>query len=384
MTTLLIRCPHKPFATDSESWNLEDLLFSYGFLNRNHFQSTSNLESCPVADKVIAIMPSIDVRLTLLKLPSISTKKIQQVLPMLLEEELLSPASATEIKILPPIAGLLNEQRVVSMIDQQWLQWISQKLSLLNCEKIQLISEGMLLPSDPFATFFTSNEQYQIYTVKKNETDIVSWSQLTNDAPIHFGEQGTLKEMTWDVLQSGLLTEQKTYEYINLLPKSFLDLRKNNRTEMHHWVSPDLWQEPFKWVKYLSCTMLFCYFSYFLFLIWQDRQWQDVLYRSTGYVITSNSTYPNKLSELVNEECRATHKNNESCSADFERLLMALQKELGNQSLDSLKSLEYNSQGLVVELSNSGMMNTQIKNDAIVRIDAGHLLVTPFVKTTHD
>ena len=384
MTTLLIRCPHKPFATDSESWNLEDLLFSYGFLNRNHFQSTSNLESCPVADKVIAIMPSIDVRLTLLKLPSISTKKIQQVLPMLLEEELLSPASATEIKILPPIAGLLNEQRVVSMIDQQWLQWISQKLSLLNCEKIQLISEGMLLPPDPFATFFTSNEQYQIYTVKKNETDIVSWSQLTNDAPIHFGEQGTLKEMTWDVLQSGLLTEQKTYEYINLLPKSFLELRKNSRTEMHHWVSPDLWQEPFKWVKYLSCTMLFCYFSYFLFLIWQDRQWQDVLYRSTGYVITSNSTYPNKLSELVNEECRATHKNNESCSADFERLLMALQKELGNQSLDSLKSLEYNSQGLVVELSNSGMMNTQIKNDAIVRIDAGHLLVTPFVKTTHD
>ena len=384
MTTLLIRCPHKPFATDSESWNLEDLLFSYGFLNRNHFQSTSNLESCPVADKVIAIMPSIDVRLTLLKLPSISTKKIQQVLPMLLEEELLSPASATEIKILPPIAGLLNEQRVVSMIDQQWLQWISHKLSLLNCEKIQLISEGMLLPSDPFATFFTSNEQYQIYTVKKNETDIVSWSQLTNDAPIHFGEQGTLKEMTWDVLQSGLLTEQKTYEYINLLPKSFLDLRKNNRTEMHHWVSPDLWQEPFKWVKYLSCTMLFCYFSYFLFLIWQDRQWQDVLYKSTGYVITSNSTYPNKLSELVNEECRATHKNNESCSADFERLLIALQKELGNQSLDSLKSLEFNAQGLVVELSNPGMMNIQIKNDAIVRIDAGHLLVTPFAKTTHD
>ena len=384
MTTLLIRCPHKPFATDSESWNLEDLLFSYGFLNRNHFQSTSNLESCPVADKVIAIMPSIDVRLTLLKLPSISTKKIQQVLPMLLEEELLSPASATEIKILPPIAGLLNEQRVVSMIDQQWLQWISHKLSLLNCEKIQLISEGMLLPSDPFATFFASNEQYQIYTVKKNETDIVSWSQLTNDAPIHFGEQGTLKEMTWDVLQSGLLTEQKTYEYINLLPKSFLDLRKNNRTEMHHWVSPDLWQEPFKWVKYLSCTMLFCYFSYFLFLIWQDRQWQDVLYKSTGYVITSNSTYPNKLSELVNEECRATHKNNESCSADFERLLIALQKELGNQSLDSLKSLEFNAQGLVVELSNPGMMNIQIKNDAIVRIDAGHLLVTPFAKTTHD
>jgi hypothetical protein len=64
--------------------------------------------------------------------------------------------------------------------------------------------------------------------------------------------------------------------------------------------------------------------------------------------------------------------------------LIALQKELGNQSLDSLKSLEFNSQGLAVELSSPGMMNTQIKNDAIVRIDAGHLLVTPFVKTTHD
>jgi hypothetical protein len=384
MTTLIIRCPHKPFATDSESWNLEDLLFSYGFLNRDHFQATSNLESCPVADKVIAIMPSIDVRLSLLKLPSISTKKIQQVLPMLLEEELLSQPSATEVKILPPFFDQLNEQRVVSMIDQHWLQWISHKLSLINCEKIQLISEGLLLPSDPSSTFFTSHDQYQIYTVKRNDTDIVSWAQQKNDIPIQFGEQVHLKEMTWEVLQNGLLTEKKTYEYINFLPRSFLELRKNNRTEMHHWFSAHLWQEPFKWVKYLSCTILICYFSYFLFLIWQDRQWQDVLYKSTGYVISSNSAYPNKLSELVNEECRATHKNNESCSADFERLLMVLQKELGNQSLDSLKSLEFTSQGLVVELSNPVMMNTQIKNNAIVRIDAGRLLVTPFAKTSHD
>jgi hypothetical protein len=63
---------------------------------------------------------------------------------------------------------------------------------------------------------------------------------------------------------------------------------------------------------------------------------------------------------------------------------MVLQKELGNQSLDSLKSLEFTAQGLVVELSNPGMVNTQIKNDAIVRIDAGRLLVTPFAKTSHD
>jgi hypothetical protein len=384
MTTLIIRCPHKPFATNSESWNVEDLQFSYGFSNRNHFQTTSNLESCPVADKVIAILPSIDVRLTLLKLPAISSKKMQQVLPMLLEEELLSPSSSTEVKILPPIASLINDQRVVSIIDQQWLLWISQQLSLLNCEKIQLISEGLLLPSDPSTSFFSKNEQYYIYTVKKNETDIVSWAQLKNDVPIHFDGQGHLKEITWELLQNGLLTEQRVYEYINFLPRSFLELRKNNRTEMHHWYSAQLWQEPFKWVKYLSCTILFCYLSYFLFLIWQDRQWQDVLYKSTGYVITSNSPYPNKLSELVNEECRATHKNNESCSADFERLLMTLQKELGNQSLDSLKSLEFNSQGLIVELSNPGMMNKQIKNDAIVRIDEGHLLVTPFAKSKHD
>ena len=384
MTTLIIRCPHKPFATNSESWNVEDLQFSYGFSNRNHFQTTSNLESCPVADKVIAILPSIDVRLALLKLPAISSKKMQQVLPMLLEEELLSPSSSTEVKILPPIASLINDQRLVSIIDQQWLLWISQQLALLNCEKIQLISEGLLLPSDPSTSFFSQNEQYQIYTVKKNETDIVSWAQLKNDVPIHFDEQGHLKEITWELLQNGLLTEQRVYEYINFLPRSFLELRKNNRTEMHHWYSAQLWQEPFKWVKYLSCTILFCYLSYFLFLIWQDRQWQDVLYKSTGYVITSNSPYPNKLSELVNEECRATHKNNESCSADFERLLMTLQKELGDQSLDSLKSLEFNSQGLIVELSNPRMMNKQIKNDAIVRIDEGHLLVTPFAKSKHD
>lgn len=384
MTTLIIRCPHKPFTSSSESWNIEDLSFSYGFSNRDHFQTTSNLESCPVADKVIAIIPSIDVRLTTLKLPSISSKKMQQVLPMLLEEELLSQATKTELKILPPMAGLLNDQRVVSIIDQQWLLWISQQLSQLNCEKIQLISEGLLLPADASTTYFTSNEQYQIYTIKNNDTDIVSWVQFNNDAPIHFGGRSHFKEISSEALQKGLISEKKTYEFINFLPRSFSELRKNSRTEVQHWLSSHLWQEPFTWAGYFSCTILFCYFSYFLFLIWQDRQWQDVLYKSTGYVITSNSPYPNKLSELVHEECLATHKNNEHCSADFEKLLITLQKELGNQSQDAIKNLEFNSRGLIVELTNPGIVNPLIKNDAIVLIDAGRLLVTPFAKTTND
>jgi Type II secretion system (T2SS), protein L len=384
MTTLIIRCPNKPFTSGPDSWVNEELVFSYGFLNRNHFQSTSDLKVCPVSEKVIAIMPSIDVRMVLLKLPTISQKKLQQVLPMLLEDELLSQVGNTDIKVLPPFGEHLNDQRIVSIVDQEWLLWISQKLAGLNCEKIQLIPEGILLPTDPTTTFFTHDEHYKICTVRKSTTEIIAWVQPKDDAPLNWGQQNQLKEISWEFLQNSLEVEQKNYAYINLLPRYFSDLRKNNQVEMQHWSSAQLWEVPLKWVKYVVSTMIICYFSYFLFLMWQDRQWQEVLQKSASAVLVSDLSYKNKLTKLVKEECEASHKNNEYCSMDFESLLIQLQKELGNQSQDAIKSIEFNAGVLTVELNRPDLANLQWQNNLIKRMDATHLQVFSYAKSDHE
>ena len=89
MASLFIRCPTRPVKVNPEDWSSEDLYFSWSFINDPELNAVLDLDACPVAEEVVATIPGIDVRLIELKVPSVSNKKISQLLPMMLEDELL-------------------------------------------------------------------------------------------------------------------------------------------------------------------------------------------------------------------------------------------------------------------------------------------------------
>jgi hypothetical protein len=388
---LIIRCPVRPVAYDAEDWSSQDLYFSWAPSTDTDFKKVLDLDALPVADSVLAIIPGIDVRLTELKVPAVSNKKIIQLLPMLIEDELLSSVSDTSLQLLPPMLNQSPELRLVSVINRDWLLWLSQKLAVINCEQIQLIPESILLPASDSVVYVEQEDTTHFYTSKKSATDIICWSQPATEpllATDPLSPEPELLALTAPLLMRGVALEKKSYEAINVLPDAFFDFRRESQSELQHWLSRDLWQVPLKWAKYASLTLCVSYLCYFLTLVWQDQQWAATLQDATNQVLSESGEDQASFTKLVNASCLAAHKNLENCRGDFERQLLALQDVLKNTPADALKGLEYSKKGLVFVLQESSLSNSQrqalAQEQAVQRLGSARFLLSPYANLAYD
>jgi hypothetical protein len=388
---LIIRCPVRPVAYDAEDWSSQDLYFSWAPSTDTDFKKVLDLDALPVADSVLAIIPGIDVRLTELKVPAVSNKKIIQLLPMLIEDELLSSVSDTSLQLLPPMLNQSPELRLVSVINRDWLLWLSQKLAVINCEQIQLIPESILLPASDSVVYVEQEDTTHFYTSKKSATDVICWSQPATEpllATDPLSPEPELLALTAPLLMRGVALEKKSYEAINVLPDAFFDFRRESQSELQHWLSRDLWQVPLKWAKYASLTLCVSYLCYFLTLVWQDQQWAATLQDATNQVLSESGEDQASFTKLVNASCLAAHKNLENCRGDFERQLLALQDVLKNTPPEALKGVEYSKKGLVFVLQESSLSNSQrqalAQEQAVERLGSARFLLSPYAQLAYD
>jgi len=391
MARLIIRCPNRPVAVRPEDWSTEDLYFSWGFSDDTGLQPALDLEACPVADEAIALLAGIDVRLIELQIPSVSSKKINQVLPLLLEDELLSAVGANHIQLLPPLTEQMPDRRLVSVVDHDWLLWLSKKLAVINCEKIQLIPESLLLTAHTSTIYFEQKDDTVFYSLKKSLKETVCWSQPASEQTILFkdaDEKCDLQEISFDLLRRGLITEKKVYEYVDLLATEFAGFRKNNSSELQHWSSPELWKYPVRWLGGLGFTLLLSYFCYLGVLVWQDHQWQKVIQKATNQILVHENINEPSFPLLVASSCLAAHKNHETCEGDFERMLIALQEMLGNIPPGGLKSVTYSKNGLAFELQDSVFSQAQqltlANNELVESIGPSHYLLKPYANLGYE
>jgi len=388
---LIIRCPIRPVAIDAEDWSAQDLYFSWAQNNEAEFEKVLDLDALPVADSVLVLIPGIDVRLTELKVPAVSTKKIQQILPMLIEDELLSSVADTNIQLLPHALTQSSDMRLVSVMNRDWLLWLSQKLAVLNCEQIQLIPESMLLPVSSSVVFFQQEDTTSFYTSKQSASDIVCWSQPAGEPVLAAEEhhaQPQLQELSASLLLREIATEKKSYESINLLPDEFYDFRRDSQSELQHWLSQDLWKVPLRWAKYATLTLCVSYLGYLFTLVWQDRQWEALLQSAANQVLSDRVDGQASFTRLVNASCLAAHKNLENCAGDLERQLLALQNVLKDTPPEALKSLEYSRKGLAFELQTSLLSNTQrlavLQDHSVQRMSPTRFLLSPYANLADD
>ena len=388
---LIIRCPVRPIAINAEDWSAQDLYFSWAQSNETDFEKVLDLDALPVADSVLVLIPGIDVRLTELKVPAVSTKKIQQILPMLIEDELLSSVADTNIQLLPHALSQSSDLRLVSVMSRDWLLWLSQKLAVLNCEQIQLIPESLLLQVSSSAVFFHQEDSLSFYTSKKSASNIVCWSQPAGEPVLATEEhhvQPQLQELSAALLLSGITTEKKSYELINLLPDEFYDFRRESQSELQHWLSRDVWTVPLRWAKYATLTLCVSYLGYILTLLWQDRQWEALLQSAANQVLSDRVDDQTSFTRLVNASCLAAHKNLENCDGDFERQLLALQHVLKDTPSEALRGLEYSKKGLAFELQTSLLSNNQrlaiLQDHSVNKISATRFLLSPYANLADD
>ena len=391
MASLIIRCPARPVASPAEDWSVQDLYFSWAYAGQGDFQRVIDLDLCPMAEHVIAIVPGIDVRILELKVPAVSTKKIIQILPMLIEDELLSTATDTSIQLLPPVVSSLPDRRLVSLINREWLLWLSVKLAATHCEKIQLIPESLLLPGLASTVFFHQEDATSFYTLKDSPYTFTCWSQPTTEPLLAIAEPShklELVEISDALLIKGVSSEIGHYEAINLLPQEFYEYRRARHSESLHWFSRDLWKSPLRWTRYATLTLCLSYACYFAVLVWQDWQWNTTLDKATQQVLSERVGQQVDFTRLVSASCDAAHRNLETCSGDFERLLPLLQRVLQDTPPEALKSLEYSKQGLIFELQESSLSTRQhlaiLKNYPVTRVDSARYLLRPYAGLAYD
>ena len=167
MSTLLIRCPFKPFAgtltgvagewsdlacAQRFEWCLvrdedrQNAALSSLVIPKSPMQSgIGSIDSMPYADEALVLMPTLDVRLIEAKVPLTSPKKLQAILPTLLEEYLLSGTASLHITALPPLAGKPAIERTLVAIDRVWLMWLTSQLEQLLTHRVRLIPDCLIL-----------------------------------------------------------------------------------------------------------------------------------------------------------------------------------------------------------------------------------------------
>jgi type II secretion system protein L len=167
MSTLLIRCPLKPFAGAftglAGEW--EDLACAQRFewclvedadalsssaTSTSAFMPTmqsgiGSIDSMPYADEALVLLPTLDVRLIETKVPLANPKKLQAILPTLLEEYVLSNTATLHISALPPVPGQPAMDRTLAAIDRAWFTWITGQLEGLLSNRVRLIPDCLLL-----------------------------------------------------------------------------------------------------------------------------------------------------------------------------------------------------------------------------------------------
>jgi type II secretion system protein L len=99
----------------------------------------------PYADEALVLLPTLDVRLIETKVPLANPKKLQAILPTLLEEYVLSNTATLHISALPPVPGQPAMDRTLAAIDRTWFTWITGQLEGVLSNRVRLIPDCLLL-----------------------------------------------------------------------------------------------------------------------------------------------------------------------------------------------------------------------------------------------
>jgi hypothetical protein len=285
----------------------------------------------PYADEVLVLLPTIDVRLIEAKVPLANAKKLQQILPNLIEEYVLTGAQSLAVQALPPMPGKPALQRVIALIDRAWFAWLTKQLEGLISQRVRLIPECLLLAipdsvnvSDVPSIAYQRIEQALILTRRTGLQLGVAWVERADN---HDGESINLPkvlqdssavEFSWSWLVPSAKqflkdnASSKSVNYsLNLLPKTFgreagkglsnlSNYLKRKRVDGNQvvsasatWIDPAIWRQPAQWSKYLIVSIVVGYLLHLGWLVVDNWRWGNQI-----EVLAAQSLTPSSIAKL--------------------------------------------------------------------------------------
>ena len=359
MSLLIIRCPLKPFSgsgspgDSAREWS--DLAcaerFEWCLVEEDGSQEIGigTPESMPYADEVLALLPTIDVRLIEAKVPLANAKKLQQILPNLIEEYVLTGAQSLAVQALPPVPGRPALQRVIALMDRAWLTWLTKQLEGLLSPRVRLIPECLLLndSESEVVNSVAPDVAYQriddsvLFTRRTGAQLGVAWVEKGLGAadermilPKALQDQ-TLLAFSWDwvvpsaqqFLKDSAVAKSANYA-LNLLPKTFrhesgkgisnlsqyLKRKRLNTTPSigagASWTDAAVWRQPLQWGKFLLVSVVFGYGLHLTWLVVDNWRWGNQM-----EVLAAQFLSPASIAKLNQEKAIGSNAYKENASA---------------------------------------------------------------------
>jgi len=390
MSLLIIHCPVRPLFEEvgaDADFNSQKEAFEWCLCETSTLHATIQstgtgaIESMPYADEALVLIQTLDVRLIEKKVPLVKAKKLQQVLPSLIEDELLGGTDNALIYALPPLVGKAGSERTLAVMNRAWFRWLAKELDSLLSPRVRMIPDCLILPlknttanqpeSPSSCLAFQRNDASIIYTWHQAEQIGVAWvedseaillpSQLEGIRPI---------EWSWGWMAPRAFAFSRNKEIanasLNLLladnlarkssKKSALPWFAHSENALQHrdsssisWLDHGLWLKPIRWAQYAMGSMILGVGIYTSWLAIDHWRWGRNMEISAAQFLTPetiNSIAQNKSTESITQAFTkqlTSEARNKGLPTDADFNAMAGKLQQLKTSLDkgSINKMEY-------------------------------------------
>ena len=430
MSTLLIRCPLKPFAGAftglAGEW--EDLACAQRFewclmedadalsLTSSLTASTlipimqsgiGSIDSMPYADEALVLLPTLDVRLIETKVPLANPKKLQAILPTLLEEYVLSNTATLHISVLPPVPGQPTMDRTLAAIDRAWFTWIAKQLEGLLSNRVRLIPDCLILSlvGDGPSLMHVREGDANVYCQRTGLQTGIAWaehcpqqkeeiaskgrdhnhnSDRTAPLPSHLGTTDAVPfSWAWaapsamNFLETNASSRAPNFA-LNLLPSGFKSsaggvarstTTGGNRSQGAGrnaiglaWVDPLTWQPALRWLGLGIATIALGFLVQLAWLGTSNWRWgqqmellaMQSLTPANMAKLSSGANQHEVLPVFLDQAIQTQRSQGAVTDADFASMATKLQQLSSVLNVQSLQQIQYSANAMEFEFKASG------------------------------
>lgn len=378
MSLLIIHCPVNPrtlskseaedldFAGPEESfrWCLAEVgnAADIQILREGH----GTLADLPFAEDALVLVPTVDVRLVHTRVPLITGRKLDALLPTLCEPHLLDQRTALRYQILPPIVGIPGTERTIAVTSESWMGWLHTQLSLIPVRRLTLIPDCFLLAAPTAGS--TSSEflidsihELRIIATREGLDWGTGWIELeestTQPLPSTSNETA-LHTWSWSWVVSRALAWKAEKLAINLIQQVAPKRKEKNRKAPTARWKPSipwaLWRTPLKLTVLVAAVYLVGGTLYLGTLQLSNWRWQKTLEETAKQVLispVSNST--EAIPAFIKQATNRIHAQGKTTPADFVPMASKLQSLLSPYPSGLLDEITFQTGSLSFSLKNS-------------------------------
>lgn len=374
--TLIIYCPVNPRTLNQDRQDDLDVTgpeenFRWILVEGNDTptqQGHGSLKDLPFADEALVLLPTADVRLIRTKVPMISGKKLDALLPTLTESFLLDQRTPLRYQLLPPSPGAKGVDRTVAITSDSWMNWLEDQLALLPVRMLTLIPDCLVLdePDDsgkPREFLVTHGAERYVIACREGEDWGAGWVEA-NDTRAELAQlypAATCREFDWSWLVARTQAWMARKLPINLIQKRPAKKKdtRNPDKPIARWSAKMEWMH---WRKPLHLAGIA--FAIYIagsainlgLIAMSNWRWQSTIAEVARQQLgASDKNSANAIRALIQQTTRTIHAQGNTIPSDFVPIVAKLQVLLDDYPAGLLQSVDYRSSNGVTFTLRSGI-----------------------------